>query len=585
KVATEVAWQSLATKQPTEQHPTRSEMKSSKKYKLEAPDGGWGILVCIGMALPFTSALAALPSFGLVFGDFLKSIGAETSAMAIITSAFFSSMSFAGLFSGSLFQRFGMRAVGVTGGILYFLGTLFQAFATSTMHLLLAFSLVQGLAFGLIVPTSYTTFNHYFVKNRVMWMSFAQTLIGLGSMLYPIVMQRLLQWYGFRGCLLILSGLNAHAVLGMLVMHPVEWHMRRVPISPEEQELQVRKAEFPKTTVVVRVQPETPLIAEKEQPKFLAPATAEPGSIRRLSHADEQMLKVISSRASSITSLGNWTGPVVVSDASPQMMHSLQASRRQSMVVGAAGGAAGAVPGSVVLEEAPATKKSWIQVVVDFLDLTLLKKPIYVNIVLGITFALYSDITFFTMQPVYLFELGYSRPDTATIIALGAAADLASRIFLALTAVCIQVPSRYIYLAGAVLTVFARFVFNGITEFVGMACITAVIGFLRTWLHVPLPLVFADYLPKERFATGYGLFMFTQGNAMFLIGPIVGIIRDKTQNYLLVFHILNGFMMLCAVPWVIEVLIVKFRRRNKIERNNVDHEEAENQAARGQMVN
>lgn len=109
--------------------------------------------------------------------------------------------------------------------------------------------------------------------------------------------------------------------------------------------------------------------------------------------------------------------------------------------------------------------------------------------------------------------------DTATIIAIGAAADLTSRIFLAVTAVCIQVPSRYIYLAGAVFTVFARFgrfrlvisnpnlltediptsaVFNGITEFVGMACITAVIGFLRTWLHVPLPLVFADYLPKER---------------------------------------------------------------------------------------
>ncbi|XP_033171831.1 monocarboxylate transporter 7 [Drosophila mauritiana] len=534
-------------------------MKKSKSYTLEAPDGGWGILVCIGMALPFTSALAALPSFGLVFGEFLKSIGAETSAMAIITSAFFSSMSFAGLFSGSLFQRFGMRQVGVTGGILYFLGTGMQLFATSTLHLLMAFSVVQGFAFGLMVPTCYTTFNHYFVKNRVMWMSFAQTLIGLGSMLYPIVMQKLMSWYGFRGCLLILTGLNAHAVFGMLVMHPVEWHMRRVPIQPEEQE----ELKELSPTVVVRVQPETPLKAPREEPTF---HTADPGA-RKLSHADEHMLKVLSSRASSITSLGNWSGPVVVSDASPQMMHSLQASRRPSTIAGA--------PGAVA--PVHATKKSWVRTIVDFLDLTLLKKPIYVNIVLGITFALYSDITFFTMQPVYLFELGYNRPDTATIIAIGAAADLASRIFLAITAVCIQVPSRYIYLAGAVLTVFARFAFNGITEFVGMACITAVIGFLRTWLHVPLPLVFADYLPKERFATGYGLFMFIQGNAMFLIGPIVGFIRDKTKDYIFVFHILNGFMILCAAPWVLEVLIVKFRRRNKIERNNVDHEDVDNQ--------
>lgn len=77
------------------------------------------------------------------------------------------------------------------------------------------------------------------------------------------------------------------------------------------------------------------------------------------------------------------------------------------------------------------------------------------------------------------------------------------------------------------------------------------------------------FFPSCRFASGYGLFMFTQGNGMFLIGPIVGYIRDRTQDYILVFHILNVFMALCAIPWIIEVLIVKFRRRSKIERNNV----------------
>ncbi|XP_068159983.1 monocarboxylate transporter 7 [Drosophila tropicalis] len=535
-----------------------------KSYRLEAPDGGWGILVCIGMALPFISALAALPSFGLVFGDFLKSIGAETSAIAIITSAFFCSLSFAGLFSGSLFRRWSMRSVGLAGGILYCLGTGLQLFATSTMHLIFAFSVVQGLGFGLIVPTSYTTFNNYFVKNRVLWMSFAQTLIGLGSMLYPIVMQKLIQYYGFRGCLLVLTGLNAHAILGMLLMHPVEWHMRRVPIPEEELQLQ-RQEQQQRQPVAIHIQPETPLTAPVGEMTFITDSSS-----RRISHADDQILRIISSRASSITSLGNWSGPVIVSDASPQMLHSLQASRRQSTVVPAVG----LPPQLPSLPEAgvdETPKKSWVRTLVDFLDLTLFKQVIYVNIVLGITFALYSDITFFTLQPVYLFELGYNKLDTATIIAIGAAADLASRIFLAATAVCIQVPSRYIYLAGAVVTVFARFAFNSITDFVGMASITAIMGFLRTWLHVPLPLVFADYLPKERFASGYGLFMFTQGNAMFVIGPIVGYIRDKTQDYILVFHILNVFMMLCAVPWVIEVLCVKFRRRNKIERQNVDH--------------
>ncbi|XP_030566197.1 uncharacterized protein LOC115766416 [Drosophila novamexicana] len=553
----------------------------AKAYRLEAPDGGWGILVCIGMALPFISALAALPSFGLIFGDFLKGIGAETSAIAIITSTFFCAMSFAGLFSGSLFRRFGMRPVGLVGGILYFLGTGMQFFANSTLQLTLAFSLFQGTGFGLIVPTSYTSFNNYFVKNRVMWMSFAQTLIGLGSMVYPILMQKLLQWYGFRGCLLVLTAINANAVLGMLLMHPVEWHMRRVPV----QEVEVAESEQlqpVQPTVVVHVQPETPLnpIPELDfgpAAKVASMPVSNLGS-RRVSHADDHTLRIISSRASSITSLGNWSGPMVVSDASPQMMHSLQASRRQSIISGASPCRSASAAGVANEEDdddddddddAPGETRTCCGTIVDFLDLTLLKKPIYVNIVLGITFALYSDISFFTMQPSYLFELGYTKADTANVIAIGAAADLLSRIFLAITAIFIQVPARYIYLAGALFTIFARIALNGITDFVGMACITAVLGFLRTWIHVPLPLVFADYLPKERFASGYGLFMFTQGNAMFIIGPIVGYIRDCTQDYLLVFHILNAFMALCAVPWIIEVLIVKFRRRNKIERNNV----------------
>lgn len=46
---------------------------------------------------------------------------------------------------------------------------------------------------------------------------------------------------------------------------------------------------------------------------------------------------------------------------------------------------------------------------VDFLDLTLLKDMIYVNMVLGVSFALYSDVAFFTLQPLYLFDLEYSK--------------------------------------------------------------------------------------------------------------------------------------------------------------------------------
>lgn len=86
-----------------------------------------------------------MPSFGLMFNDFLTSLGEETSAVALITSSYFSSLSFAGLFTNTLFKRFSIRAVGLFGGMIYFIGSLMTIFVTSAQQLMFSFSVLQGL--------------------------------------------------------------------------------------------------------------------------------------------------------------------------------------------------------------------------------------------------------------------------------------------------------------------------------------------------------------------------------------------------------------------------------------------------------
>ncbi|XP_055713264.1 monocarboxylate transporter 9 [Phlebotomus papatasi] len=479
------------------------------KYKKVTPEGGWGYIVGLGLAISLMCALGTLPSFGLMFGDFLTSLGEETSAIALITSCFFSSFSIAGLFTNTLFKKYTVRKIALAGAFLYVAGSFMVIFVTSVTQLLVSFSVVQGIGFGLIIPSAYTTFNLYFEEKRVFMMSIAQTLIGLGSMIYPILIQWLMDNYGFRGCMAIMAALNGHAIVGMLVMHPVEWHMKKVKVEdddpenvPEEKITKKTESEEDRATV------------EKLLPKHPVQAIK----------AQEERIK--SRRASSISSLGNWAGPIVISDASER-------------------------------DKKPAGK--W-QVLVDFLDLTLLNDLVYVNIVLGISFALFSDNTFFAVLPMYLLSLNFSKQDTAKIIAIGAAADLASRTFLALASTCIKVKSRYVYLAGAAFTVAARFAHLCVFDFNGMAFIIGIMGFLRTWIHVPLPLVFAEYLPQERFPSGYGLFMAISGNIGFIVGPISGYIRDATQSYPIFFHSLNLCMALCAVPWILEVLYVRYWR-------------------------
>lgn len=116
----------------------------SAGHKKVPPEGGWGLLVGIGMAAMFTVSLGSLPSFGLMFGDFLTGLGEETSAIALITSCFFSALSFAGLFTNTLMKKTSCRTVGLLGAGLYVIGSFLTIFVTTTNELLVSFSIFQG---------------------------------------------------------------------------------------------------------------------------------------------------------------------------------------------------------------------------------------------------------------------------------------------------------------------------------------------------------------------------------------------------------------------------------------------------------
>lgn len=66
-------------------------------------------------------------------------------------------------------------------------------------------------------------------------MSVAQTLIGVGTMIYPILVQFLMDKYGFRGSMAILAAINGHAIVGMMAMHPIEWHYKVTKVSIDEE--------------------------------------------------------------------------------------------------------------------------------------------------------------------------------------------------------------------------------------------------------------------------------------------------------------------------------------------------------------
>lgn len=95
-------------------------------------------------------------------------------------------------------------------------------------------------------------------------------------------------------------------------------------------------------------------------------------------------------------------------------------------------------------------------------------------------------------------------------------------------------------------------------NFSEVVSLIALTGFFRSFMHLTVALSFAEYLPPERFPSGYGLFLFIQGNLSFMLSPFTGWIRDVTQSYTICYHSLTVLMCVCLVPWTIE--IIRFRK-------------------------
>lgn len=73
----------------------------------------------------------------------------------------------------------------------------------------------------------------YFDKNRNKASGVAMTLRAIGPIITPPLIEILKSTYDPDGCLLIFAGLSLNIFVAALLLQPVEWHMKKVPIDNE----------------------------------------------------------------------------------------------------------------------------------------------------------------------------------------------------------------------------------------------------------------------------------------------------------------------------------------------------------------
>lgn len=448
------------------------------EYELVPPDGGWGFIVALAVTTAFGTVIVPTGVFGIVYGPFLASIGDETSATAIVNSVFNTVLCFTGLAANYFLQRTSCRTVGVLGAILYFIGSFSCIFVTTSTQLVITWGVLQGLGFGLMMPTVFTAFNSYFDKKRNSTMSVAQALVAIINISFPSLAKHSMTAFGFRGTVALISAYGLNCIPAMLSLQPVKRHMKKRPLAARE------------------LQPIENLETKEEHA-----ITVE--EVRLL-----QVKQVLRPAAN----LGD--------------------------------------------KKLPHFWKSIAQT----LDLGLFKKPSFVNIVFGLSLSMTSDLAFISIFPLLLTNAGLSSDQLTLVMTVYFSADLVCRILLSVLTSFVDLSSRNLFLLGALFSALFRILFVVNNTFWWIMVISAVLGFLRSLIQVPLPLVVAEAFPA-RFATAFSLYMVVCGFVALSFGPLMSFVKQITENLDMVVHLLTLAYIFCAVPWLIEIAYVKFVKK------------------------
>ncbi|KAL1491778.1 hypothetical protein ABEB36_012324 [Hypothenemus hampei] len=144
----------------------------------------------------------------------------------------------AGPLVSALTNKFGCRAVCISGAIISTTAFVLSIFCPTVNSLMLIYGFVGGLGFGLIYLPAVVCVGYYFETKRSLATGIAVCGSGVGTFAFAPLADMLLQAYGWRGANLILAGFILNCILFGALMRPLTY-----PKEPKEKPLLQRMAE------------------------------------------------------------------------------------------------------------------------------------------------------------------------------------------------------------------------------------------------------------------------------------------------------------------------------------------------------
>lgn len=547
------------------------------------PDGGWGWIAVIGVAIVNFCTRSIEPSFGLLFGDLLKELGVGTTGAALIMSTLDALINFSGLLVGPLIRAFSYRKVSLVGACLCGLGLVLTFPAHSMAHILITYSIINGLGVGLTASATFVALNHYFVKRRGQAVGLSLAGTAFGMLLMPQAVRLLLEAYSFRGAILVLGGVALHSLIGSALLQPAEWHL-----VPERKNLEEgnRQKEMETIKEVEDEEAESP---ESAQTQTLIGVNTIPdfskclGDYRRKEGGFPRNFSTMSfiTRGKAVSDVRNYSNLSNMDFTGSSLQLHLESTEKPGPKLHISEGvrlrrnmsypAVELNSHLKVMQDfqheplrfEPRKKETLWTKIVNFMDLDLLKDPIYLNLVFGLSIFYVAEQNFKMVTPFFFDSIGYNKTDTALFLSVQAITDIIARLILPPICDRVNVRKRTLFMGGIFLVGISRSVLAEQTDYTMILVWLVVCGFVRGAALINFTITISEYSTLEKLPAAFGLHMVGKGLFVVALGPLLGYIRDATQSYPICLHSQTFLIMLCCLAWSIEYIICWFKTRTK----------------------
>ena len=187
-------------------------------------DGRKAWLVVIGTFLANLVTLGMLYAFGIFvipLSEELHVSRAEVSLIGTINNAFFY---VAGVFSGPLADKFGVKPIVTIGAIIWVVGAFLASITDSLWQSILTQGILIGLGTAFVFWPTMSVVPQWFSKYRGTAVGLAALGSGIGNLIFALGGQSIISALGWRNTLRVLGGLGAFLLSIVILL--VE---RRVP--------------------------------------------------------------------------------------------------------------------------------------------------------------------------------------------------------------------------------------------------------------------------------------------------------------------------------------------------------------------